>query len=51
MPDENLSREELLRLLGEQMALVETLKATVAEQRLALDAQKAASAATLRNRQ
>ena len=51
MPDENLSREELLRLLGEQMALSETLKGTVAELRQALDVQQAASAATLRNRQ
>lgn len=41
MPDENLSREELLRLLREQMALAETLKGTVAELRQALDAQNA----------
>lgn len=41
MPDENLSKEELLRLLREQMALAETLKGTVAELRQALDAQNA----------
>lgn len=35
MPDENLSKEELLRLLREQMALAETLKGTVAERALA----------------
>ena len=45
MPDENLSKAELLRLLREQMALSETLKSTIAELRLALDAQQAASAA------
>ena len=48
MPDGNLSKEELLRLLREQMALSETLKATIAELRLALDAQQAASAAQSR---
>ena len=41
MPDESLSKEELLCLLREQTALAETLKGTVAELRQALDAQNA----------
>ena len=41
MPDESLSKEELLCLLREQTALTETLKGTVAELRQTLDAQNA----------